>query len=376
MVVVILFFWSGRDSSERKETGVGFAVRNNLVRKLLMLPEGLNDRLLSSKKNTTVISVYAPTMTNPMDVKGRFYEVLDLLIASVPQTDKLVLFGDFNARVGSYYQTWSGVIGMHGVGKCNSNGLLLLKTCATHNLSITNTMFRLPTRYTNSWMHPRSRNWHLIDYVVIRKDDRNDVRVTKAMCGGDCWTDHLLIIFKLNLHIKPRRRPQGQRTPRRLDISKEKVEEVAKNLSSALEQRIWNQQMSTTTSKNNGQWSEISLTQQLLKILDQINKALNTVYGPKSSESSPVLNADGTKLLTDRKQVLERWAEHFNSVLNRPSSISNDAIDRFPQVKTDYTPDDLPTEHEVEKAIHQLSCGKAPGSDSIPAEVFKVFKVF
>ncbi|KAJ8038121.1 hypothetical protein HOLleu_19107 [Holothuria leucospilota] len=34
------FFWSGRDSSERKEAGVGFAVRSNLVRKLPKLPEG------------------------------------------------------------------------------------------------------------------------------------------------------------------------------------------------------------------------------------------------------------------------------------------------------------------------------------------------
>lgn len=173
------FFWSGRDSSEWKEAGVGFAVKNNLVQKLRKLLEGLNDRLmtlqlpLSSKKNATIISAYAPTMTNPMDVKGRFYEELDLLIASVPQTDKFVLLGDFNARVGSDYQTWPGVIGMHGAGKCNSNGLLLLKTCTTHNLSITNTMFRLPTRYKTSWMHPRSQNWHLIDYVIIRKDDRN-----------------------------------------------------------------------------------------------------------------------------------------------------------------------------------------------------------
>ncbi|KAJ8019164.1 Craniofacial development protein 2 [Holothuria leucospilota] len=209
----------------------------------------LNEKSLPDKhqKNATIISAYVPTKTNSMDVKDRFYEELDLLIASVAQTDKIILLGDFNARVGSNYQTWSGIIGLHGVGKCNSIGLLLLKTRATHNLSITNTMFRLSTRYKTSWMHPRSRNWHLIDYVIIRKDDRNDVRVTKAMCGADCWTDHRLIISKLNLHIQPRKRPQGQRTPRRLDVSKLKVEEVAKNFSRALEQRI----MGSTDVQNN-----------------------------------------------------------------------------------------------------------------------------
>ncbi|KAJ8034873.1 hypothetical protein HOLleu_21891 [Holothuria leucospilota] len=273
----------------------------------------------------------------------------------------------------------------------------------------------------------RSRNWHLIDYVIIRKDDRNDIRVTKAMCGAYCWTDQQLIISKLNLHIKPRKRPQGQRTPRRLDISKLKVEEVAKNLSSALEQRI----MESTNVQHNieEQWASVrdilystalehlgsakrkhqdwfndnkeviqSLLSEKHRLLKEYQndpsstsnktafnnirrtiqtelrnmqdlwlskkaheiqtfadsnnvrcsyEALNIVYGPRASGSSPVLNADGTKLLTDRKQILERWAEHFNSVLNRPSSINNDTIDRLPQVKTSYTLDDLPIEHEV-----------------------------
>ena len=42
-------------------------------------------------------------------------------------------------------------------------------------------------------MHPCSKNWHLIDYVIVRRKDRQDVRVTKTMCGADCWTDHRLV---------------------------------------------------------------------------------------------------------------------------------------------------------------------------------------
>ena len=36
------FFWSGRTSEERREAGVGFAIRSHLVRKLASLPRGLN----------------------------------------------------------------------------------------------------------------------------------------------------------------------------------------------------------------------------------------------------------------------------------------------------------------------------------------------
>merc|ERR1712035_57053 len=141
-------------------------------------------------------------MTNPEETKSKFYEDLNALTNTVPKADKLIILGDFNARVGRDTSTWEGVIGSHGVGKCNSNGLLLLQTCAEHELLITNTTFCLPTRNKTSWMHPRSKHWHLIDYVIVRKRDRQDVRVTKAMCGADSGTDHRLILSKLNLRVQ------------------------------------------------------------------------------------------------------------------------------------------------------------------------------
>ncbi|KAK3776390.1 hypothetical protein RRG08_023743 [Elysia crispata] len=49
--------------------------------------------------------------------------------------------------------------------------------------------------------------------------NRQDVRVTKAMCGADCWTDHRLIVSTLKLRILPMRRPQGQKIPKRLNVS-------------------------------------------------------------------------------------------------------------------------------------------------------------
>ena len=44
--------------------------------------------------------------------------------------------------------------------------------------------------------------------------------MTKTMCGADCWTDHRLVVSKLNLKIQPARRPQGKKSPKRLDVSK------------------------------------------------------------------------------------------------------------------------------------------------------------
>ena len=221
-----IFFWSGLKKEERREAGVGFAIKTHLVSKLSGLPKGINDRLmtlrlpLSGKRHATIISAYAPTMTNPDELKDKFYDDLDSVISATPRTDKLIILGDFSARVGTDHQTWEGVIGSEGVGKCNSNGLLLLRKCAMHELLITNTVFCLPTCRKTTWMHARSKHWHLIDYVIVRRKDRQDVRVTKTMCGADCWTDHRLVVSKLNLRIQPVRRPQGKKVPKKLDVSK------------------------------------------------------------------------------------------------------------------------------------------------------------
>ena len=101
--------------------------------------------------------------------------------------------------------------------------------------------------------------------------------------------------------------------------------------------------------------------------------ALKKVYGPQSSGTIPLLCADGTSLLTDKEAILKRWAEYFDSVLNRPSSINDEAINRLPQIECNPLLDPLScsTVSETVKAIKLLSSGKAPGSDAIPAEIYK-----
>ena len=105
---------------------------------------------LSGNKHATIISAYAPTMTNPDEVKDKFYDDLDNIIFAATRTDKLIILGDFNTRAGTDHQAWEGVIGSEGVGKCNSNGLLRLRQCAEHDLLITNTVFKLLNRNKTS----------------------------------------------------------------------------------------------------------------------------------------------------------------------------------------------------------------------------------
>ena len=58
-------------------------------------------------------------------------------------------------------------------------------------------------------------------------------------------------------------------------------------------------------------------------------------------------------------------------MLNRPSSVNDNAINRLPQIECNVLLDEFLTVTETRKAIQHLSSGKAPGTDAIPAEVYK-----
>nr|VZI17818.1 unnamed protein product [Spirometra erinaceieuropaei] len=118
--------------------------------------------------------------------------------------------------------------------------LLLLRTCAEHRLILTNTFFCLPEREKATWRHPRSRQWHLLDYVLVRRRDQRDVLVTKAIAGADRWTHHRLVISKMRIRQQPRRRPQCKRPPGKLNVALLSLPARHLHFSNELAQRLDN----------------------------------------------------------------------------------------------------------------------------------------
>ncbi len=219
------FFWKGKAKNERREAGVGFAIRTTLVNKLDQRPVGLSERLMTLRVNlgkgrfATILSAYAPTLTSSEETIISFYTLLRETLRTIPFEDKILLMGDFNARVGTDSDVWN-CIGSHGVGKMNDNGLLLLEMCDELDLCITNTMFKHKGDHTTTWMHPRSKQWHLIDYVITRKRDMKDVCNVMSFHNSECWTDHALVRTKVKFQIRPKSRTNNRTLPKRMDISK------------------------------------------------------------------------------------------------------------------------------------------------------------
>ncbi|KAK2162914.1 hypothetical protein NP493_1490g00005 [Ridgeia piscesae] len=61
-------------------------------------------------------------MTYPDENKEAFNNQLASVLSGIPRTDKLLLIGDVNARIGRDNDKWHLVMGKHGIGKCISNG--------------------------------------------------------------------------------------------------------------------------------------------------------------------------------------------------------------------------------------------------------------
>ena len=423
-------------------------IKNSLVKTLQECPIHISDRIttlrlhLDGDNFLNVISVYAPTLDSSDDIKDKFYEELTQCLHKIPNREKILLLGDFNARVGQDYEAWPKVLGRHGVGNINSNGQLLLSLCAQFQLAITNTMFRLAAKHKTTWMHPRSKHWHLIDYAITRQRDISQVLVTRAMRGAHCWTDHRLIVTKLRLCL---RRPfrASRKKPQNINIEKLKhpgprskyAETLACDIHShqntgdidadwnALSSSILDVAINTIGIKNKRKqdWFDendevlskaIAKHRELLKRsnnsaliresdrelrkltrhtkdkwwqdkaqyiqwladsnqLGDFYSEIRNLLGTTNFIKVPLKSLDGKSLLKSKNEVLDRWAEHFNKLLNVDRTADLHYIDSLPQLQIAEELDDALSKHEVLGAIKQQQNQRAVGLDLIPGELLK-----
>ena len=450
------FFWKGYETGLPRQHGVGFAIRNRLLLQLTELPSGISERLMTLRiqigenKYATIISAYAPTLQADEPSKESFYADLDAVITATPHDDKIILLGDFNARVGRDADIWRGTIGKEGVGKLNSNGTLLLSKCVEHDLVVTNTLFRQNNKYKTSWQHPRSKHWHLIDFVIVRSRDRKEVLFTRAApASEDCWTDHRLVYSSIKMELLPKRRNQnapsrikfnvvslqnplkkfelqerldrnlGQNFPADtkehwetlkssiIDSCKESIGlkryehqdwfdqndpdivKLTEKTRNALLEHLRDPNSVAKKKKHRDLKAEVQLKTREMKndwwlgksnemqLLFEKNdmrgffSATKIIYGPSFQGLAPLRSRNGARLLKSNTEILARWKEHFEELLNRDPVIDDNVLDELPRFPVDNTLSDVPTLIEVEKAVSAMKNNKAAGPDNIPAEVFK-----
>ena len=113
------FFWWGKPADEDRLHGVRLAIRTSLMEDIPSQPFRINECLkklhlpLNRTCHVTIISTYAPTLTSPDEAKKQFYKDHGHLIKVTPSSNKLIIMGDFNARVGKVSNDWKAVLGSY-----------------------------------------------------------------------------------------------------------------------------------------------------------------------------------------------------------------------------------------------------------------------
>ena len=96
------------------------------------------------------------------------------------------------------------------------------------------------------------------------------------------------------------------------------------------------------------------------KDMKKFHNALKTIYDPKSSGATTLFSADGSTLLTDRG-YFGKVGRTLNSLLNRPSSIKEDAIDILPQIECNVLLDEFSSSSTVNWQSSMCRCNSCRG---------------
>jgi len=193
---------------KRATNGVGILVKKNLVEQVVEVRRK-SDRIMSVKfvvgsEIFNVVSVYAPEIGLDADIKRVFWEDLDEVIQSIPQTETLLIEGDFNRHIGRRGNGYEMIHGGFGYGEGNSGGVSILDFAVAYELSIVNSCFKKKEEDLITFKSGNTRTQ--IDYFLMRT---NNGRLCKdcTVIPNECLvTQHRLLVMDVEIRTVIRKK--------------------------------------------------------------------------------------------------------------------------------------------------------------------------
>ncbi|KAI8516766.1 hypothetical protein Bbelb_053470 [Branchiostoma belcheri] len=424
------YLWSGRDDGLHRQ-GVALALAPSAHRSLVFWKPVSNRLLLARLRHQhgriSIIVAYAPTDVASEDDKDEFYTNLSTLTAGISRHDVTWILGDLNATTGSHRSGFENCLGPHGIGNCNDNGRRLLEFCTSFHLRTERSFFQHKAIHCRTWISNDGRTTKEVDHILTsrRWHTSSNCRVYRTAEFGN--TDHRLLAMTVCLRLQKNPASTNQR---KFDLNGLQTESTRcrfqlqlKNRFSVLSatdevddpQKIWKdfkQSITKAASRTLG-YQTLSVVEarrrarlrghreeyrrlnsrrnKLLRedrqrwvddLADQAETAartgnhgslyrtLRTLIGKRTPPTSSVKALDGSDL-ESQEQQLNRWKEHFSSLLNRPPPPPSPQLEALANLATEDSTisADPPTVDEVQKAVDKLKSGRAAGGDGIPPEL-------
>ena len=144
-----------------------------------------------------MVSVHAPQIGLPDDIKKQFWENLDMVIQDVPRSEKLFVGGDFNGHIGVEADGYDTAHGGFGYGERNNGGVSVLDFPVAYDLLVANSSFKKKDDHLVTFRSGPIKTQ--IDYFLIRVDSRRLCKDCKVIPNEYLGTQRRLLMLDVEL---------------------------------------------------------------------------------------------------------------------------------------------------------------------------------
>ncbi|CAG9839544.1 unnamed protein product [Diabrotica balteata] len=384
--------WTGTGILQKKEHDIYYSCNPNRhefitaflvskrIKNFIIGFKAINDRLCILRIkgkffNISLINVHAPTEEKDEEIKDLFYEDLERAYDNCAKNDIKIIIGDMNAQIGKEicYQDYIGKHSLHDV--TNDNGLRLISLAASKDLIVGSTCFNHKNIHKATWISPNGHTTNQIDHVIIDRRHFTNLMdsTSQARKCGTTAREALKSAAESTLGIS--------RTQERNDWFDQDCKKITDEKNEAFRTMQHRKTRTTIDRYKNLRREEKRIHRK--KKRDSENDMLERLESHMShgetrkfyhqinsirKEFKPRINYCNDKegnLLTNKEGILLRWVEHFRELLEgEPTN----------NIELEYRNEELvepPSIDEVKISIEKLRNHRSPGSDGIPAELFK-----
>lgn len=295
--------------------GVGFLIKKKHKHKLHNFT-GISERvaLLQLKIEEHIISIiqaYAPTETSQEEELQQFYHDLDRALHLAD--GKLIVMGDFNAKIGYPKIEESLCMGNFGYGQRNKRGQQLIDYALEYELSIMNTFFKKKPERRWTWISPNQKFKNEIDFIMVNKRQMvNNIEVINQI---NFSSDHRLLRATFNFGIQ-----RKSRIKYKIILRPKTDSEVKRYINKLIE----NLEQLTSSPPENIQTYYDTLEKNILRSLQNNDKIKNKPYS---------IFSENTKQLIKKRYVLIKTK---NRTKEQKKELTNLFKTTNKQIKLDY----------------------------------------